>query len=110
MAIHKKGPGPARLARWRIWIQSVFALIWLDGLSNFVRMHSFCSPVFHCYSCPWASFACPIGVIANFSALHMFPFIAVGTLVAVGRGLFRRGCFRDAAGRAQPDRALVQQV
>jgi ferredoxin-type protein NapH len=40
--------------------------------------------VFHCYSCPLATFACPIGVLANFSAIHMFPFIVVGTLVAVG--------------------------
>ena len=49
-----------------------------------IRMHTVCSPVFHCYSCPLATFACPIGVLANFSAIHMFPFIVVGTLVAVG--------------------------
>jgi polyferredoxin len=49
-----------------------------------LRLHSVCSPVFHCNSCPWALFACPIGVLAHFSALHVFPFIAIGTLVAVG--------------------------
>jgi ferredoxin-type protein NapH len=47
-------------------------------------MQWMCSPVFHCYSCPWATFACPIGVIANFSALHLIPFLAIGTLLAVG--------------------------
>ncbi len=43
-----------------------------------------CSPVFHCYACPLATFACPVGVVAQFSALHVFPFIAIGLLVAVG--------------------------
>ena len=28
----------------------------------------FCSPVFHCYSCPLATLACPIGILANFEA------------------------------------------
>ena len=26
-----------------------------------LRMHTVCSPVFHCYSCPLATYACPIG-------------------------------------------------
>ena len=45
-----------------------FLLVWLDPW--LLRMHTVCSPVFHCYSCPLATFACPIGVLANFSALH----------------------------------------
>ena len=40
--------------------------------------------MFHCYSCPLATFACPIGVMANYSALHIFPLLAVGTLLVVG--------------------------
>ena len=43
-----------------------------------LRMHTVCAPVFHCYSCPLATFACPIGILANFSALHMIPFAARG--------------------------------
>jgi polyferredoxin len=66
----------------RIWIQLGFLLIWLDPLGW--RFHSICSPVFHCYSCPLATFACPIGILANFSALHLFPFITVGMLVLIG--------------------------
>ena len=73
-----------RLARWRIWVQLGFLFAWLNPM---VRMHSVCSPVFHCYSCPLATFACPIGVLANFSALHVFPFLAVGTLLVVGATL-----------------------
>ncbi len=72
----------SKLLGGRIWIQSAFLLVWLDPLG--VRWHTMCSPVFHCYACPLATFACPIGVIAQFSALHIFPFIAIGLLVAVG--------------------------
>ena len=81
MAIKKSGSFTARLSKWRAWIQAAFLLLWLDPMM--LRMHGVCSPVFHCYSCPWALFACPIGVLANFSAIHVFPFVAVGTLVAV---------------------------
>ena len=72
----------AKLLGWRMWIQSAFLLVWLDPLG--MRYHTMCSPVFHCYACPLSTFACPIGVIAQFSALHIFPFIAVGLLIAVG--------------------------
>lgn len=65
----------------RTLVQAAFALLWL---APFFKLHTICSPVFHCYSCPLATFACPIGVLANFSALHQFPYLAVGTLVAVG--------------------------
>jgi polyferredoxin len=66
----------------RVWVQISFLLVWLDPLGW--RLHYFCAPVFHCHSCPLALFACPIGITANFTALHLFPFIAVGLLVAVG--------------------------
>ena len=83
MAQHKrKRSFAARLARWRPGVQALALLVWLDPLM--LRLHNICSPVFHCYSCPLATFACPIGVLANFSALHLFPFLAVGTLLVVG--------------------------
>ena len=69
-------------ARWRWLVQTGFLMAWLDPLV--MRMHNVCGPVFHCYSCPLAMFACPIGVLANFSALHVFPFAAVGMLVVLG--------------------------
>ena len=65
-----------------MWIQSAFLVVWLDPLG--LRLHTMCSPVFHCYSCPLATFACPIGVMAQFSAMHLFPFVAIGLLVTVG--------------------------
>jgi polyferredoxin len=77
-----KSRKPAKFVRWRWLVQSGFLLAWLDPLA--LRMHSLCGPVFHCYSCPFAMFACPIGVIANFSALHTIPFAALGMLVILG--------------------------
>ncbi len=72
----------SRLVRWRLWIQGTFLLVWLDPLA--LRLHNVCGPVFHCYSCPLATFACPIGVLANFSAIHVVPLLAIGTLTVVG--------------------------
>ncbi|MGA2030924.1 MAG: 4Fe-4S binding protein [Thermoguttaceae bacterium] len=95
----------ARIARWRAWVQAAFLLVWLDPLM--LRMHGLCLPVFHCYSCPLATFACPIGVLANFSALHAMPYIALGTLLLWG-GLLGTfvcgwicpfGFFQDLLGR-----------
>lgn len=84
MAMAKKKPTRflPRLAGRRMWVQAAFLLAWLDPLM--LRMHGICSPVFHCHSCPLALFACPIGVLANFSAIHVFPFIALGVLAATG--------------------------
>jgi len=82
MANRKSKPVTWRLARWRAWVQAAFLMAWLDPM--LVRMHWVCSPVFHCYSCPVATFACPIGVLAQFSALHAVPLLAIGTLLAVG--------------------------
>ena len=72
---------PARLIRWRSAVQALFLGVWLFP---FARIHTICSPVFHCYSCPLALFACPIGIMAQFSAVHLFPFIAVGTVLITG--------------------------
>jgi ferredoxin-type protein NapH len=72
----------AKLLPHRLWVQVGFLFAWLDPLT--LRIHNICGPVFHCHSCPLATFACPIGVLANFSALHLFPFIAVAILVITG--------------------------
>lgn len=71
-----------RILPRRHWVQAGFLLVWLGPLG--LRMHNVCGPVFHCYACPLASFACPIGVMAQFSALHVIPFLAIGTVLTVG--------------------------
>jgi polyferredoxin len=75
-------PAASRWKRYRGRIQALFLLVWLLPLAG--ALHNVCGPVFHCYACPLSTFACPIGVLANFSALHVFPFFAVGMLLAVG--------------------------
>lgn len=70
------------IVRWRLLVQTAFLGVWLDPFM--LRVHSVCAPVFHCYACPLATFACPIGVIAQFSALHVIPLMALGTLLFVG--------------------------
>ena len=56
---------PPRFIRARHLVQAAFLLAWLGPFG--LRLHYLCGPVFHCYACPLATFACPIGVLANFS-------------------------------------------
>ena len=72
----------SRLQPYRLWVQTAFLMVWLAPFG--LAYHGVCAPVFHCYACPLATFACPIGVLANFAALHMIPFVAIGTLVLFG--------------------------
>lgn len=74
--------GGGRLLKARLWVQTAFLLVWLGPPG--VQMLYVPSCVFHCYACPLASFACPVGVVANFSALHTFPLLAVGVVLAAG--------------------------
>lgn len=48
-----------------------------------------CVPVLNCHSCPWAVFACPVGVIGYFAMWAVFPLLAVGTILLLG-ALFGR--------------------
>lgn len=82
MAERSGKSNPPRLVRYRAWVQTAFLGVWMLPLGG--SLFNICGPVFHCYACPLATFACPIGVIANFSALHLFPFFAVGTLLVIG--------------------------
>lgn len=63
-------------------LTQVSALVFLN--LPFLRLRAICAPVFYCHSCPLASMACPLGVLVNFSALKLFPFITLGILVMVG--------------------------
>ena len=73
---------PSRFVRLRPLVQAAFLLAWIGPFG--LRLHTFCGPVYHCYACPLATFACPIGVLANFSALGVSPLIALGTLLIAG--------------------------
>lgn len=76
-----------RIARWRPWVQSAFLAVWLAPwtlLGSTARFMSVPGCVFHCYACPLAATACPVGLAAGFAALHLVPLLVLGVLVAVG--------------------------
>jgi len=52
---------------------------WMQGLK--ARLHSIPGCMFHCYACPLATFACPIGVMAGFASVHVVPLLTLGVLV-----------------------------
>lgn len=53
---------------------------------------SVCLPFLYCHSCPTAPFACPIGVMQHYAAIHHFPFFLVGHLIIVGLLVGRMVC------------------
>jgi ferredoxin-type protein NapH len=52
-----------------------------------------CVPVLHCYGCPVATFACPIGTLQYFITAAAFPFIVLALMIAVGVFLGKLLCF-----------------
>ncbi|HEY9175910.1 MAG TPA: 4Fe-4S binding protein [Verrucomicrobiae bacterium] len=75
-----------KLMRLRPWVQTAFLAVWLAPLGRW--LHAIPSCVFHCYSCPLSSFACPVGVAANYAALFPavfeVPYLLIGILLLVG--------------------------
>lgn len=56
------------------------------------ELKSFCNPVLTCHSCALAWFACPIGVLVHYSGYHLFPYVAVGTILLLGAIIGRLMC------------------
>ena len=52
----------------------------------------FCNPVLSCHSCALAWFACPVGVFIHYSGYHVFPFLALGTVLLLGALIGRLLC------------------
>ena len=69
---------PTWLPHLRPWVQGAFAVLWLWPIKAFQGLPG-C--VFHCYGCPWASFACPIGLMANYAAAAPVPGLATAPLL-----------------------------
>ena len=61
-------------------------------LMPFMGVRSICGPAFHCHSCPLSAFACPVGVLVNFSTLRMIPYVTLGILGAIGTFMGRIVC------------------
>src|SRR5512144_1943166 len=83
--VSQPSPIGRKLARARPWVQGGFLAVWLAPVGQW--LHAIPGCVFHCYSCPLSSFACPVGVMANYAALAPvaleFPFLLVGVLLLV---------------------------
>ena len=75
-----------KLMRARPWVQTGFLGVWLAPVGQW--LHGIPGCVFHCYSCPLSSFACPVGVAANYAALlpvaFEVPYLLIGLLLVVG--------------------------
>lgn len=79
--------------RRRLGVQwGFFFLVNAALFSPLLRLKQICVPVFNCYSCPIATFSCPIGVLGHFSAWHLVPFVTLGILGLFGAGLGRLVC------------------
>jgi ferredoxin-type protein NapH len=48
------------------------------------ELKAVCVPVLNCHSCPWALFACPIGVLSHFAWYGTVPLLALGTIGTFG--------------------------
>jgi ferredoxin len=71
------------LTRARVYSSAISA--WVLNLKLFgLSLRSVCGPAMNCHGCPWSTTACPIGVMAYGSAMHAFPAMAVGLILAVG--------------------------
>ncbi|MFP4144318.1 MAG: 4Fe-4S binding protein [Phycisphaeraceae bacterium] len=83
---------PYRFWRYRWLVQSGFLALWtlpalsfmpaIFGSDNRLRWLPGCT--FHCYACPLAVTACPVGLLTHFSAAAVVPLFLLGVLVLVG--------------------------
>lgn len=81
--------------KFRIAKRTIYQTISLLALHSAWGMEAkwFCNPVLSCHSCALSWFACPIGVLVHYPAIyHVFPFIAVGTVLLIGALVGRLLC------------------
>ena len=69
------------MEKLRLKVQFSLAVVFNIG---FFQWHSICFPVFNCHSCPVSVFACPIGVIGQFSGIGLIPLSVVGGIAVAG--------------------------
>jgi polyferredoxin len=86
MAALKKIP-KTKIRKWRILSQVTFLVLLslkprLDRLFPPAgSLRKVCLPFFQCHGCELAQFACPVGVLAYSSAMHVWPFYALGAIL-----------------------------
>jgi len=80
-----------KLGKIRLATQIAALVIVNLGFTQTLKTGALC-PGFFCYGCPWATFACPIGTLQNFTAVGMMPYYAIGSLGVFGLLLGRFWC------------------
>lgn len=76
--------------KYRIRYQLFFLLAANSYFPVFLKF--FPCPVFNCYACPLAVFACPIGTLQHFAIIGSVPLFTLGVLGFVGSALGRWTC------------------
>lgn len=69
------------MERLRLKVQILSAALLNLGVT---QLHFICFPVLNCHSCPTSIFACPLGVIGQFSAVGLVPLSVIGVIAVVG--------------------------
>jgi len=65
----------------------------LQNLGGFgIKNHSICTPAFNCHGCPWATFACPIGVTSFQLSIAQIPLYPISFMLLVGITVGRLIC------------------
>lgn len=90
-------PRVPRWLRWRFWIQLAATIIANNGLLRATK--GVCWPGLNCWSCPTASFACPVGALQNamgsmgiLRTVAAVPWYVIGSLLVVGAFFGRMVC------------------
>lgn len=80
-----------RIQRLRALAQLLSLLLWNVGILPMLKTGLIC-PVLYCYGCPFAAFACPIGVLQNFIISGRLPLYLAGSLGIYGGLVGRAFC------------------
>lgn len=55
-------------------------------------LRGICVPFMYCHACPTTTFACPMGTVQHYAAIHQIPFFLLGHLIILGLLVGRMAC------------------
>jgi ferredoxin len=89
---HRPELTPVQPLNKRTITQAISLVLLHSSLWDWAQLKWFCNPVLNCHSCALAWFACPVGVFVHYSGYHIFPFLAIGTVLLLGVFIGRLLC------------------
>ncbi|MFW5866367.1 MAG: 4Fe-4S binding protein [Armatimonadota bacterium] len=111
---------PPLYLRVRLWVQ--FAAAFLVNALFLYDLRGICVPVLNCWSCPVASFACPMGAfqqgVAAMRGALLLPFYVLGSILVASAIMGRSMCgwlcpfglVQDLMGKLRKRRARMPRV